>query len=835
VVASNTGGSTGTLDEIVDNLPAGVTYSAGTARINNRLVAPVVTGTVATGQTLRWFGPLSVPAGGQLRVTYDVAIPATPGTYVNSVIGRFGTQIIDASENLESDMPATATVIVRSSDSGDSTPTVVVPALSATTPAGQSVSVTSTDPAVTISALSTNPLNGAATITNGVLTYTPNAGFVGVDGFDYVGSDGTGSGINTITITVTSVDLIARPDVYTVATNTDLNANVCANDQFPQSVCQVSTLGVASPLPGLNSNGTFTFRSANSGVFDYNYVLQSSGASVSAAVKIYVTTRSAVFLKTNYFSSVDSAVLGNLQGDFDIAPRYGTSTLQGSGQNNSLRYLPDQNFWGIDSYTYKSTNDNGPVRVLVAPPPVAVAVQAGQPVSKSLTDRTFLASQVAPSPFIVDCPGCLFEVSTSAQHGVFSLNANTGAFSYLPEAGTAATSDTVVLKITDMASPADKNMFVFGTINFTISEFVEVVANDDALTVLANSDPVSFNVSDNDRCPGGCEVLTTSLPTGVAQTSTTGAFTFTPGETLGAQTFTYTLKSTSNPSVTDTAIVTVYVEGAVSDSATAAPGQQVTIAVLVNDPCTSCVVDSVTGVAVGTATHSDTEIRYTPPDWFAGATTFTYTVRAPDNGSTSSAVVTVNVIQAVNDSFTVSSNVATTLDPLANDLCVDCRITSTSTGTIVDEGFGLQVTAANTTSLTYEITDASGATSSATIALTVAEPPAAADDQVATFAGVAVAVDVLANDKRTASASDCASGCSAEILSDPANGSVSLRADGTLQYSPRGDFAGVDTFTYLVINDFGLTDTGTVTVEVNPVAVDDAFTIGTGLNGYFSR
>jgi hypothetical protein len=387
----------------------------------------------------------------------------------------------------------------------------------------------------------------------------------------------------------------------------------------------------------------------------------------------------------------------------------------------------------------------------------------------------------------------------------------------------------VVLKITDMASPASQNMFVFATVNFTISEYVEVVANDDALTVLANSGPVSFNVVDNDRCPRGCEVLTTSLPTGVEQISTTGAFTFTSGETLGAQTFTYTLRSTASPSVIDTASVALFVEGALPDSASTAPGEVVSIAVLANDPCGSCAVDSATGVLVGIAHVVNNEILYTPPEWFAGATSFTYVVRA-SNGSTSSALVTVNVIKAANDSFTVSSGVSTTLDPLANDLCVDCRITSASGGDIVDDGFGLVVAASSATSLTYVITDASGATSSATITLTVAEPPVATNDQVNTSAGTAVTVDVLANDKQTSSATDCAIGCSAEVLSDPANGSVSLRADGTLQYTPRGAFAGVDSFTYLVLNEFGLSDSGTVTVQVNPVAFEDLFTVGTGLN-----
>lgn len=305
VVASNSGGSSGTIDEIVDNLPAGVTFSAGTARVNNRLNPPAVSGSVATGQTLTWYGPFSVPAGGQLRVTYEVAIPATPGTYVNSVIGRFGTQIIDASESLEANTPATATVTVAGAagGGGDSTPTVAVPALSATTPAGQSVSIISTDSAVTISALATSPLNGTVTITDGVLTYTPNAGFVGVDEFDYLGSDGVGTGINTITVTVSSVDLIARPDVFVKGSTTLVvpAPGVLENDECP-STCTVSAIGSLPTGVTLSPEGAVGY-SGTAAEVSFAYQIQvPSGATSSAQVTIYSTELGVAYRTTTYGS-----------------------------------------------------------------------------------------------------------------------------------------------------------------------------------------------------------------------------------------------------------------------------------------------------------------------------------------------------------------------------------------------------------------------------------------------------------------------------------------------------------------------------------------------------
>jgi hypothetical protein len=54
-------------------------------------------------------------------------------------------------------------------------------------------------------------------------------------------------------------------------------------------------------------------------------------------------------------------------------------------------------------------------------------------------------------------------------------------------------------------------------------------------------------------------------------------------------------------------------------------------------------------------------------------------------------------------------------------------------------------------------------------------------------------------------------------VTQPANGSVVVNADGSVTYTPDGDFSGTDTFTYTVCDPDGLCDTGTVTVTVNPV------------------
>ncbi len=92
------------------------------------------------------------------------------------------------------------------------------------------------------------------------------------------------------------------------------------------------------------------------------------------------------------------------------------------------------------------------------------------------------------------------------------------------------------------------------------------------------------------------------------------------------------------------------------------------------------------------------------------------------------------------------------------------------------------------------------------------EPPRACDDAVQTTEGVPVTIPVLANDSDPAGRLDPAT---VAIVSGPENGSIVVRADGTLIYTPDEGFVGTDAFTYTVQDDEGVvSNTATVTVLV---------------------
>src|SRR5262249_33671098 len=58
------------------------------------------------------------------------------------------------------------------------------------------------------------------------------------------------------------------------------------------------------------------------------------------------------------------------------------------------------------------------------------------------------------------------------------------------------------------------------------------------------------------------------------------------------------------------------------------------------------------------------------------------------------------------------------------------------------------------------------------------------------------------------------------LSSGPANGSLTLNANGRFVYTPNGDFNGTDSFKYVVSDGNGRFDIGTVTLTVS--AVNDA-------------
>ena len=88
-------------------------------------------------------------------------------------------------------------------------------------------------------------------------------------------------------------------------------------------------------------------------------------------------------------------------------------------------------------------------------------------------------------------------------------------------------------------------------------------------------------------------------------------------------------------------------------------------------------------------------------------------------------------------------------------------------------------------------------------------PPTATNDSARTKAGRSVAINVLANDTDAEGNSLAVAGAS-----DPAHGTTSVQANGTVLYTPDKRFKGTDTFTYTATDGQAESAPATVTIQV---------------------
>ena len=204
------------------------------------------------------------------------------------------------------------------------------------------------------------------------------------------------------------------------------------------------------------------------------------------------------------------------------------------------------------------------------------------------------------------------------------------------------------------------------------------------------------------------------------------------------------------------------------------------------------------------------------PDTFT-ITTGTSTKSVLDNDKIGTATATTN---------TVSISVVTGATP---------KQTGTNTPTLDSDG---KVTVPNNTpagtyTIVYQICDKlnSGncATTTATVVVGTTTPtapvPVAVDDRATTPLNTPVTINVLGN--------DTPEGATPNVTTNPANGSVSVNSDGSIEYRPHTDFAGTDTFVYELCNASGCA-TATVTVEViKSIVVYNAISLSSDKNDHF--
>jgi VCBS repeat-containing protein len=637
-------------------------------------------------------------------------------------------------------------------------------------------------------ALVSGPANGTLTLgPDGSLTYVPNANFNGTDSFTYSAANSAGeSSLATATITVNPVNdkPTAANDAYSTNEDTTLTIDpaggLLANDSDVDGDPLTPTV-TSQPLHGtvtVNPDGSFSYMPAANynGLDGFSYLV-SDGTTTSDVASATITINPAndtpVSVNDEFTTAEDTPLEipapGVLVNDTDVdgdalssilvvPPLHGTVTL---GADGGLLYTPDANYNGIDGFSYLANDGSADSET------AAVTVNIN-PVNDAPTSAADAYTTDEDTPLTIDAAGGVLAndsdidsdpltatVVAGPANGTLTLN-NDGSFNYVPNA------------------------------NFNGSDSFTYTAGDGALS--GSETTVSLTIN----------------PVNDAPTSVADAY-----------------------STDEDTPLTIDAAGGVLANDSDVDG----------DPISATLV---TGPANGTLTmNADGSFNYVPNANFNGTDSFTYTA---GDGTLTGAETTVSLtVNPVNDapvtaadSFHSEEDTPLTIDAagglLANDSDPDgdplsaALFAGPANGTLTMNADGSfnYVPNANfngSDSFTYQVSDGTVTSDPTTVSIDVSpvnDAPTTADDAYSLDQGTTLTIDaaggVLAND------SDIDSNpLTASVVTGPANGSLSLNADGSFSYTPSANFSGTDTFTYAA-DDGSAQTNATVTLTVNPVA-----------------
>lgn len=391
-----------------------------------------------------------------------------------------------------------------------------------------------------------------------------------------------------------------------------------------------------------------------------------------------------------------------------------------------------------------------------------------------------------------------------------------------------------------------------GPVNVSVGN-IPPVAMDDSVLVFEDT-PTVINVLSNDDDANGdvLHVASVGVPThGQVTLNTTTTVLYTPTLNYnGSDTFTYVV---SDGAATDTATVYLTVQSvndppvAVNDAYTTTRNIPLSVpapGVMNNDDdidSASLVVFKDSDPASGSLNLlTDGSFAFTPEFNFVGVVSFTYHLF---DGATTSNIATVVITVSFDNAAPVAQDdwyyalINTPLPVpapgvLNNDTDEDgdtltaVRDADPADGilNLVSDGsfvFTPTTDFEDVTTFTYHARDAWANSNVATVHITVTSgnvPPMAQNDSYTVEEDAVLVVaqpGVLDNDM------DMNGDALTMILnSDPANGVVTLLADGSFVYTPTQDFNGVDTFTYHVYD--GLVDSNVAMVRITVTPVNDS-------------
>lgn len=719
-----------------------------------------------------------------------------------------------------------------------------------------------------------NPADGTLTNVGGVWTFTPAAGFTGTAVVNYTITDqdgATDSAQHNIVVGANQPPALVDPDptvgtpyvnpldpsnlivpvVDNVPTSLDLDNYFTDPNGDPLSFTPDLTglpawlsydpvTRVFSGTPPVDNVGPIsipvTVSDGNGGTFVCTITIVPSNPGPDAVYDGTSTpfnTPVVVTLLANDTDpdgdplSVTVATLAN--------PADGTLTSVGG----VWTFTPAAGFTGTAVVNYTITDQDGATDS--AQHNIVVAVPA-QPVAVNDYYTTPYQTPVAGDVRGGDtyAPGSTFTQLSPPMNGAVVFNPN-GTYTYTPAPGFVGT-ETFAYEVRD---PLGGTSVAYEVIRVSPPP---IVAVNDAYTTPYNT-AVNGNASANDTFAAGSTFVAITAPAhGTIAFNSDGTYIYTPNAGYaGVDMFAYAVTDPLGQTrfATDTITITPPAAPiAVNDSYTT--GYQTPLAG--NAAAADTYQPGAVFAAVSQPTHGsltfnpDGTYTYVPAAGYAGTDTFTYSVRDA-SGVTVTATETITItppaLLAVNDSYSGVYGVPVIGNAAGGDTFAPGSVFAVATpptnGSVVMNANGTFTYTpapgfAGTVVFTYTVTDPTGQVVTA-IETIVITPPAliAVDDSYTTAFNTPVSGNAAAGDSY-------AQGSVFAVATLPAQGTVTMNANGSYVYTPPLNFAGTVTFTYQITDPSGQVRTATETIIVSPpmlTAVNDAYAtpFNTPLNG----
>lgn len=232
---------------------------------------------------------------------------------------------------------------------------------------------------------------------DGTVTYTPAAGFIGTDNFDYTVTDNDGATSNAATVTVSVIQPNAAPvavnDSAATRFGAQVSIDVLNNDYDTDGSLDKSTVTIVTPpvagTASVEPDGKITYTATASGTFTFTYTVadDQGAASNAATVTVVVSANLAPLANadsatTTQGKAVSIAVLDNDSDPdgqidkgsvlIDTAPSGGTAAVKGDGK---VDYQPNADFIGTDEFRYTVADNDG---TRSAPASVSIVVASSE-------------------------------------------------------------------------------------------------------------------------------------------------------------------------------------------------------------------------------------------------------------------------------------------------------------------------------------------------------------------------------------------------------------------------------------------------------------------------